>query len=849
MNVSPSISIDPVSFAFGVAVATVVWWIVARARPLWTELRASLERRRLRAQGRQMSLIEQDYRRETLRRAQGMHLGAPLFALEEIVQEPELLAPPAFVEPGEQQVTEDVVALTVPYLPAWPELAAIYQASTLSFGEALAGGANLVIIGQPGSGKTVALAHLATLAANRSETLGPMREAVPFLLHVADLSLPMHSAKEALTRIAEMAAEHASVLDQGRTAAFAEDCFHSGRALLLLDGFDELTAQGQAEVTDYLSLLLHAFPNLHIVTTGGPEYVDGLLALDFVPLALAAWSARRREHFIGQWIALWSRTVAVDSPPGILPVPVDPVLLESWLALNTQSLTPLELTLRAWAASAGDAMGPHVLDALAAHVRRLAPPETPMVALESLAMQVNLTAQPIFDPRRARAWVKDFELPAEAIRATEDEEAEVPQESGVESTTRRRGRDVTVPATSPGLLGRLASTGLVVGSRHNTARFVHPVIGGYLAGRGLSAYKAGDTLIDQPDWIGKFLTMRYFAAHGDVNALIDVMLQWSRLPMHRPLLNVARWLRDSPQGAPWRLRIVSALADLIRTSGLPLSLRGQALTALICSEDPSIAALFRQLMAGASAGLRQLAVLGSGALHDEKAIGDIAPMLSSTSNDARRAACLALVAIGTTRALEHVGHALLSGDDELRRAAAESLANDPDDGYAMLRDGATMKDTPLRRASAYGLGRVREIWAMELLEKLRSEDDQWVVRSAATAMLESNSHPADPRVPRQLTPPSEAAWLIAFAGTLGLGISPGAPATDVLLAALKSKNREERLAALAYLKRTPSDAVIREIYAAMSGDDVELREAAFLCLWEIGASGQKLPSSSGFAAA
>jgi hypothetical protein len=33
--------------------------------------------------------------------------------------------------------------------------------------------------------------------------------------------------------------------------------------------------------------------------------------------------------------------------------------------------------------------------------------------------------------------------------------------------------------------------------------------------------------------------MRYFAAHGDVNALIEIMLQWSRLPMHRPLLNVA----------------------------------------------------------------------------------------------------------------------------------------------------------------------------------------------------------------------------------------------------------------------------------------------------------------------
>ena len=62
-----------------------------------------------------------------------------------------------------------------------------------------------------------------------------------------------------------------------------------------------------------------------------------------------------------------------------------------------------------------------------------------------------------------------------------------------------------------------------------------------------------------------------------------------------------------------------------------------------------------------------------------------------------------------------------------------------------------------------------------------------------------------------------------------------------MTSALASRNPEERLAALAYLKRTPSDAVIREIYAAVFGEDPELREAAFMALWEIGSSGQKLP--------
>jgi hypothetical protein len=79
-----------------------------------------------------------------------------------------------------------------------------------------------------------------------------------------------------------------------------------------------------------------------------------------------------------------------------------------------------------------------------------------------------------------------------------------------------------------------------------------------------------------------------------------------------------------------------------------------------------------------------------------------------------------------------------------------------------------------------------------------------------------------------------------------VGISPGAPATDVLLAALKSSNIEERLGALSYLKRTPSDGIIKQIYGAMYTDDPELREAAFLTLWEIGASGYKLPHPTQF---
>ena len=158
----------------------------------------------------------------------------------------------------------------------------------------------------------------------------------------------------------------------------------------------------------------------------------------------------------------------------------------------------------------------------------------------------------------------------------------------------------------------------------------------------------------------------------------------------------------------------------------------------------------------------------------------------------------------------------------------------------MLKEGITLADILLRRAVVYGLARVEEDWAVEALQHIQVEDDQWVVRNSASEVLESKNQ-VDPRVPRPLTTPSETPWLIEFAGKQGVGISPGSPATEILVAALKSDIEEERLAALPYLKRIPSEGVITNLYHAMYRDDPELREAIFLILCELAAGGVKLP--------
>src|SRR5215211_4867382 len=257
-------------FAAGFAAGILFTWLLARVRPLLTQVRENAKDQREAAKLRRTSGLEDNHRRITLRRAQGMHLAASLFSLDEILQDPRLIAPPARVEPGVIGIQEDIISQTLPYMPAWPELAAIYRAPTIGVTEAIAGGSNIVIVGAAGMGKTVALAHLASLAANLRIKAGSNSEveAVPYFYHVADLQFPFDASRDPVNPVINGASEHAPMFDLRRLPGFIQQTFKSGQALLLIDGFDELDPRGQSHVVDWFNALLQAYPRIKIVTTG-----------------------------------------------------------------------------------------------------------------------------------------------------------------------------------------------------------------------------------------------------------------------------------------------------------------------------------------------------------------------------------------------------------------------------------------------------------------------------------------------------------------------------------------------------------------------------------------------------
>lgn len=843
--------IDPLSFFIGFAVGIVFWVLLGRARPLWDQVRQTMKEQREAAKVKRTSGLEDNHRRITLRRAQGMHLAAPLFSLDEILQEPKLIAPPARVEPGVIGLQEDIISQTLPYMPDWPELAGIYGAPTLTMTQAISGGANIVVTGAAGAGKTVALAHLASLAANLKVPGEPNSDeaAVPYLYHVADLELPHDPAKDPINVIVNAATEFAPLFDLNRLPGFIQRTFESGQALLLIDGFDELDPQHQQTAAAWFKALMQAYPKIRIVTTGSPTQLGGLIALGFNPLALMSWNQQTAARHIRKWGELWSQTVALETSDSSA-AQVDPLLVNAWAMTDNHGLTPFELTLKVWGAYAGDSLGPRVLDAIATHVRRVAPSGTPVAALELLAMQVVLTSQPIFDPRTAHAWVKQYDIvddkPSQNAEPASqpvqpEEKASLTESQRIRIKKSKAGEAVP----THGLLNKMVDSGLLTTHFNNKMRFLHSVLKGYLAGQAIGDNDADQTLLAQPEWNGKSVALHYLAARGDASAVADTLLKESELPLHHSTLTVAHWLRDAPKSATWRGKVFASLLQILQAEGQPLGLRGQALAGFVASGDASAAPLFRQLLGSKSFELIPLAALGSGGIGDAKAVDLLEELLQAPSGSVRRACCLALIAIGSEKALEAVGRALLQGDEELRKAAAEALANDPSEGYGMLREGAGMTDIMVRRAVVHGLARIEQPWAIELMQKLQVEDQQWVVRNLATQYLEQQARP-DPRIPQKLPIPSETPWLIEFAGKQGMGIPRGGSAGDVLATAFRFGTTEERLAALPFIKPVANEGIIGALYAGVYGEDPEVREASFLAVQEIGANGTRLPHPNQF---
>ncbi|MBW5484480.1 NACHT domain-containing protein, partial [Streptomyces bambusae] len=170
--------------------------------------------------------------------------------------------------------------------------------------QALGAADRVLLRGPAGSGKSTLLQWLAVNAARQAG--GPWSTCVPFVLRLRAFTtadgLPM---PEAFLR--------ASGVPLSAPAGWVEELMLSGRALVLVDGVDEVPQRLRTRTENWLRSLVSAFPQARYVVTTRPSAVpeDWLAGQGFVPHALLPME---RED-VGAFIAHWHTAARAEAGP------------------------------------------------------------------------------------------------------------------------------------------------------------------------------------------------------------------------------------------------------------------------------------------------------------------------------------------------------------------------------------------------------------------------------------------------------------------------------------------------------------------------------------------------------
>ncbi|MEA3341498.1 MAG: HEAT repeat domain-containing protein [Chloroflexota bacterium] len=816
---------DPLSALIGAGVALLLAWLIYHFRDElrlgWGTATASL----LRLRSLLQASADDRYRELVVARMRSLTVPAHTAPLDAVFIEPKLLAPS---QPS-------------PSIPESELTPAIPQ--ELPLRRILGGHPQLAILGEPGTGKTALLAYIAlscarsTMAAEEeteAETmLGPDRKRLPLYapLPAIDWDEPNEAAPEREEEEGEgeekeeeeaptdnrqdtkpeddaveklLNAVVSTVGGKSGLTSVLRQYLEAGRAIVLADGWDELPPQQRQQATVWLTELNAALPgNLWLVGAGTRGYAP-LIEAGFVPLTLAPWNVMQVEEFARRWVE------AYTPEDGDAIVSAHKLITELQSAARTAN-SPLELALRAFV--------------------YLAAQEAPTSRGKLFDRALELLLQ----QEQADAWMSAtgrMTLGQLAIQLQQEEHTTCQREEieAAIETALPPAEELPTNATTRVFRALTGERGLLHLASADRYAFVHPLWQAYLAARQLIAV-APATLVerlDDPHWSEP---LRFYAELGDMGSLVT---EWLRTPddmFYTRLRTLGAWIGAAPGDAAWRNGAMAILARVFLEPGHPAQAQQTLAEALAATSMPGVAYLFKQALQHPSAETRAAAVLGLARIATESDLPILEAALEDEALIVREAAVRGLAHLRVDVATRWLEHVLLEGDDALRPLAAERLAQCGDQGRAILIEAAKSEDVIIRRGAVAGLAQIK---AQEALEKIAREDEQWIVRSAATAALENMKEEKEKTA--GVAPPPEIGqlpWLISWAAAQGEGAGVGDAARRTLQRALSTGDTSVRLNAVQMLSQVGRPDDVELLRTTMNDPEPVIASTAVDALNEI----------------
>lgn len=754
------------------------------------------------------------YRAAVTSKANSMHVAGHLVPLTDIVVTQRFYTPRPPYNPLDQEGVDLNPLSLIPLVPDFPEAFAPYELPGFGIKGLLQTSKRIALLGLPGSGRTTTLASIALQTATQVDVASSPEDlfdvpSLPLLANLNNLDFSKlafdqeHSVLQPLIDAAqaEIKAISSRVSDMlVHTAAL-------GNLVVLLDGWEELSATARLEVSEWLTVFTEQFPQAHVIVTGPVNGHQQLQDAGFNPVYMMPWGRVSHEMLVQKWREAWPLIGGLPEDPAS--IPDGNTVRRAERGLNGRSA--LDSTLKVWAVFSGAESMVRQVDWYASYMERVTAAPYLNQAIYQYAADILLSSEA----------TGSYDRLLSAIDAQ--------QASGGAQSVR----------TSDYVYSLLNESRILVQYSNGTVAFRHPTIQGYLAAQTIDVDVFQPELLDLPPR----LVMPFVAQVQDITEYVDAHIGEEDDLLLDNILDPALWMPNAPTDAEWRTNLFKRFARLFLSGETFPLIRERVMAALVATLDVNTAFIFERGLQDSDPQVRLLSALGLGALGDPENVVLLGQAISDPDGGVEVAASLGLGAIGNKAALTYMLQMFVTGDEMARRAVAEMLStNTNGEGHEILREALDEPDPLTRKATIYALERVDKPWVMEQLAESERHDGQFIIRSAATDILDRLRSGWVASGNKALKP-EETEWIVAYYDKQNQEVRSGQPGLFQVIDILHSGNEGQQLAAAEMLGSLGAAVAIGPLYEALTIEHPEIRDSVYRALGAISIKiGEALPA-------
>jgi hypothetical protein len=663
------------------------------------------------------------------------------------------------------------------------------------------------------------------------EPLPSVRSLLPMYFHCADLNITrgeFGSQVDPAEPLVRAVQRRLSTLSARTVPHLLYERLDQKRALVLIDGYDDLPAEDRPAVEAWLAGFLAEYGDNFVIMTGPAVGYTRLRVHDFTPLFVKPWGQHETNAYIDKWRTVWPQIDANSRE------------VDTKQARRTQygnhALYPAELTLKIWANFSGDTSKYHLYEWVETFINDSLPERYSYDnALPLLMTAGALQLESGFIKLKDIAGIQPENQAASKSAKTALEATEATAETASTTDTDTDEEDEVLTEQRQ-IVNEFVNSGLLVRFRGGRYRFRHPILADYLAGLTLTPLPDSSPMTlyqyaQDPAWQR---ALRFAARDTDLSKVIEMKLNANEDLLLSNLLEMALWLRATREETAWREDILIRLGNAFIQDEQYVINRERVTAALVESRDVKGAMeIFETGLTHPNDAIRRLSALGIGAIGQgaERYITQLSSMTVDPEEDVQLAAAHALAAIGTDEAKLALADAFLNGEERLQQAAAEAFANMPDGGYMTLYDATQHEQIHVRRAAYFGVRRIETEWASEVIRQGFLSEEEWYVRVIAQdAFIREQAGIIGP--PRPATP-DQLEWVQIWAREREIGLPPGERSIAVLMRTLRDDDLQFRALGAIVLGQIGVVEAIQQLYLMLKDTEPLIREAGHKGLVEL----------------